>query len=142
MSEVEQLAQEQFNTFKTRLCEILCEIEEEHKSAFIQGYAKGETDEKFRTVQVVSKHFVDLEKENAELKDKLNNLSNVAAVRLANWQRYEKENTELKKRNGELAGQKASLQRWLGEAKIIIQDLLSNSDEYARQRAMDYLKEE
>ena len=114
MSEVEQLAQEQFNTFKTRLCEILCEIEEEHKSAFIQGYAKGETDEKFRTVQVVSKHFVDLEKEN----------------------------TELKKRNGELAGQKASLQRWLGEAKIIIQDLLSNSDEYARQRAMDYLKEE
>jgi hypothetical protein len=30
----------------------------------------------------------------------------------------------------------------LEEAKIIIQDLLSNSDEYARQRAMDWLKEE
>lgn len=27
------------------------------------------------------------------------------------------------------------------EAKNIIQDLLSNSDEYARQRAIDYLKE-
>ena len=27
-------------------------------------------------------------------------------------------------------------------AKTIIQDLLSNSDEYARQRAMDWLKEE
>lgn len=27
-------------------------------------------------------------------------------------------------------------------AKIIIQDLLNNSDEYARQRAMDFLKEE
>lgn len=27
-------------------------------------------------------------------------------------------------------------------AKIIIQDLLNNSDEYARQRAMDWLKEE
>lgn len=26
-------------------------------------------------------------------------------------------------------------------AKTIIQDLLSNSDEYARQRAMDFLKE-
>ena len=55
MSEVEQLAQEQFNTFKNRLCEILCEIEEEQKSAFMQGYAKGETDEKFRTKQVVTK---------------------------------------------------------------------------------------
>lgn len=32
--------------------------------------------------------------------------------------------------------------RELQEAKTIIQDLLSNSDEYARQRAMDWLKEE
>jgi hypothetical protein len=30
----------------------------------------------------------------------------------------------------------------LREAKTIIQDLLSNSDEYARQRAMDFLKGE
>lgn len=30
----------------------------------------------------------------------------------------------------------------LDYAKTIIQDLLSNSDEYARQRAMDWLKEE
>lgn len=30
----------------------------------------------------------------------------------------------------------------LDEAKIIIQDLLNNSDEYARQRAMDFLKGE
>ena len=68
MSKVEQLAQEQFNTFRNRLCEILSEIEEEHKSAFIEGYAKGETDEKFRTKQVVTSHIADLEKENAELK--------------------------------------------------------------------------
>lgn len=34
------------------------------------------------------------------------------------------------------------LVRELQEAKIIIQDLLSNSDEYARQRAIDFLKEE
>ena len=38
----------------------------------------------------------ELEKENAELKDKLNNLSKVAEVRLANWQKYEQENAELK----------------------------------------------
>ena len=38
----------------------------------------------------------ELEQENKELKDKLNNLSSVAAVRLANWQKYEKENAELK----------------------------------------------
>ncbi len=33
---------------------------------------------------------------------------------------------ELKKRNGELAGQKASLERWLGEAKKYIKLLLMN----------------
>lgn len=48
MSEVEHLAQEQFNTFKNRLYEMLSEIEEEYKSTFIHGYAKGETDRMFR----------------------------------------------------------------------------------------------
>ena len=38
----------------------------------------------------------DLEKENAELQDKLKNLASVAEVRLANWQKCEKENKELK----------------------------------------------
>ena len=37
-----------------------------------------------------------LKAENEELKDKLNNLASVAEVRLANWQKYEKENAELK----------------------------------------------
>ncbi|MBQ1998064.1 MAG: hypothetical protein II220_01110, partial [Spirochaetales bacterium] len=34
--------------------------------------------------------------ENEELKDKLKNLESVAEVRLANWQKYEQENAELK----------------------------------------------
>ncbi len=37
----------------------------------------------------------ELKEENTELKEKLNNLASVAEVRLANWQKYEKENTEL-----------------------------------------------
>ena len=41
---------------------------------------------------------------------------------------YEKDIAELEKENA--------------YAKTIIQDLLSNSDEYARQRAIDFLKEE
>ena len=36
----------------------------------------------------------------------------------------ERGNAELKKRNGELAGQKASLERWFGEAKKIIQNFV------------------
>jgi hypothetical protein len=35
-----------------------------------------------------------------------------------------------------------SIEEQLEYAKTIIQDLLSNSDEYARQRAMDFLKRE
>ena len=34
-----------------------------------------------------------------------------------------------------------SVEEQLEYAKTIIQDLLDNSDEYARQRAMDFLKE-
>ena len=35
-----------------------------------------------------------------------------------------------------------SVEEQLEYAKTIIQDLLDNSDEYARQRAMDFLKED
>jgi len=62
MSKVEQWAQEQFNTFKNRLCEFLSEFEEEYKSAFMQGYAKGETDEKFRAKQEVADLKAQIEK--------------------------------------------------------------------------------
>lgn len=43
------------------------------------------------------KEYAELKIRCAELKDKLNNLASVAEVRLANWQKYEKENAELKK---------------------------------------------
>ena len=51
-SRVEQFAQEQFFSFKSHLQEMMDEIEEEHKSAFMQGYAKGETDAKFGRTQL------------------------------------------------------------------------------------------
>ncbi|MBO7344767.1 MAG: hypothetical protein J6S67_20290 [Methanobrevibacter sp.] len=44
----------------------------------------------------ICKNLSDLEKENAEIQYKLKNLVSVAEVRLANWQKYKKENTELK----------------------------------------------
>lgn len=43
-----------------------------------------------------NKLLLEKEQEIAELNDKLNNLESVAKVRLANWQKYEKENAELK----------------------------------------------
>ena len=48
------------------------------------------------------KRIAELEKENEELNDKLKNLSKVAEVRLANWQKYEQENAELKRDKSEL----------------------------------------
>ena len=50
-----------------------------------------------------------------------------------NYKTYKDENAELKKRNGELAGQKASLERWLGEANAIIKkfsEFLNSDVEY------------
>lgn len=63
-----------------------------------------------------------------ELKDELKNRISFALKDPMLQQGFEiicKENAELKKRNGDLAGQKASLERWFGEAKEIIKDLLS-----------------
>lgn len=74
----------------------------------------------------------DLEKENAELKEQLEKETVQRIYNLnksIEWKekhrRLKKENAELKKRNGELAGQKANLERWFGEAKDIIRNLLS-----------------
>lgn len=58
MSEVEQLAEEHFNntvndTYARNIAETLEQYKEDVKRAFLCGYAKGETDEKFRTKQVV-----------------------------------------------------------------------------------------
>ncbi|MBO6130947.1 MAG: hypothetical protein J6P28_03165 [Treponema sp.] len=41
------------------------------------------------------------------------------------YKELQEENAKLKKRNGELAGQKASLTRWFGEAKSIIRELMN-----------------
>ena len=62
-----------------------------------------------------------LEKENANLKVLRKYELNVAKVEI---EKLENENAELKKRNGELAGQKASLERWFGEAKEIIKNII------------------
>lgn len=89
----------------------------------------------------------ELEKENAELNDKLNNLSSVAAVRLANWQKYEKENKELKA--VERMALYSKMSDKLAEAKELIEDIYdlipsSHSDYYkdVMERARQFLKEE
>ena len=83
-------------------------------------------------------------------KDKINDLICIAEVRLAYWQKYEGENKELKKKVENLQKYldtqncyRECAETWekLTYAKTIIQDLLDNTDEYARQRAEDFLKE-
>jgi hypothetical protein len=75
-----------------------------------------------------SKYIRKLEKENAELKEKLasaertrDNLKQIGFPTFQSCKEYADK---------------------LNYAKNIIKDLLDNSDEYARQRAIDFLKEE
>lgn len=56
-----------------------------------------------------TQYIKELQEEKAKLKDKLKNLESVAEVRLANWQKYEKENEELNKELGKLEGKIADL---------------------------------
>lgn len=60
---------------------VMCEISMALKSPKLQ-----------QGFEIICKNLSELEKENAELNDKLNNLASVAEVRLGMWQKYEKEN--------------------------------------------------
>ena len=107
--------------------------------------------------EIICKELSDFEKENAELKDKLNNLSSVAAVRLANWQKYEKENAELKVRlnainllTPELEKRSKAKKKQLAEAKELLIGFVSKMKNtvytpYEKdlvERAEQFLKEE
>ena len=79
----------------------------------------------------------ELEKENANLKVLRKYELNVAKVEI---EKLEKENAELKKRNGELAEQKASLERWFGEAKVTIKYLLDYPHHAREEYFMQHIK--
>lgn len=68
----------------------------------------------------------DIEKHNkiVELNDKLNNLSKVAEVRLANWQKYEQENAELKERADKADLDSVTFFNQLCKAKELLEDLI------------------
>ena len=63
--------------------------------------------------------------ENAKLKKELEASENYGKEGLQAYLKLEKENDKLQIRNGELAWQVASLNRWLGEAKSIIREVLN-----------------
>lgn len=83
----------------------------------------------------------DLEKENAELKKQVEQKQHLADVRLEqSLENYKLFSDERKARiDVDIAHDDTTDQ--LTYAKTIIQDLLDNTDEYARQRAEDFLKE-
>ena len=69
MSEVEELANKYFEEqCEHTYADTVEQLKEDVVTAFLQGYAKGETDEKFRTKQVVTKNMAELIKENEKLK--------------------------------------------------------------------------
>ena len=106
------------------------------------------------------KRFDDLKKENADLKKKLKEeLKTIADKDLSFVARFDalgRENAELKEKLAGAERARDNLRQIgfptfqsckeyadkLNYAKAIIKDLLNNSDEYARQRAIDFLKEE
>lgn len=75
--------------------------------------------------KIAIEYISDLEKENAELKAQLESERDLPAIAYM-------QGTE---------NQKKKADKQLTYAKTIIQDLLDNTDEYARQKAEDFLKE-
>ena len=91
-----------------------------------------------KAIMEMKSHIEKLEKENAELDCQRNRnkycyscanatercFKNEIGCPCQKYKSYTEENTELKKRNGELAEQRASLERWFGEAKAIIKNVI------------------
>lgn len=93
----------------------------------------------------------DIEKHNkiVELQNAYNETEELLSKQIEVTYKLDKENAELKRDKEDLIfirNQKAKFicedKEQLTYAKTIIQDLLNNSDEYARQRAIDFLKGE
>ena len=91
--------------------------------------------------ECICKNLEELEKENAELKRQVEQKQHLADVRLEqSLESYKLFSDERKARSDvDIALDDTTDQ--LTYAKTIIQDLLDNTDEYARQRAEDFLKE-
>ena len=69
MSEVEELANKYFEEqCEHTYADTLEELKEDVVTAFLQGYAKGETDEKFRTKRVVTKDMAELKAQIEKMK--------------------------------------------------------------------------
>jgi len=102
--------------------------------AFIHGYLSA--------AEPREKHNIDLEKENEELKKQVEQKQHLADVRLEqSLENYKLFSDERKARIDVDIALEDTTDK-LTYAKTIIQALLDNSDEYARQRAIDFLKEE
>lgn len=85
---------------------------------------------------------IDLENENAELRKQVEQKQHLADVRLEqSLENYKLFSDERKARIDVDIALEDTTDK-LTYAKTIIQALLDNSDEYARQRAIDFLKEE
>lgn len=74
----------------------------------------------------MSKEIAELKEVNSDLKQSLDWANERESEDVNRIAELEAENANLKERNGELAGQKASLERWFGEAKEIIKGLLES----------------
>ena len=86
----------------------------QHKIDSLQGYLDHDIE-------------YDIEQENLKLKAYNEKLLNSDIEKHNKIVSLEAEKEQLKKRNGELAGQKASLERWFGEAKSIIKSLIDRT---------------
>ena len=109
-----------------------------NKEELVEYYAKRTKSAESHIVRQ-NKNIAELEQENAELKDKLNNLASVAEVRLANWQKYEKENkglTDQLTKAKELIRQLCLMVRELNNPNV----QLTNVD-YSLKEAEQFLKE-
>ena len=74
--------------------------------------------------EIICKNLSELEKENAELNYKLNNLSSVAEVRLANWLKYADAYNETQELLNKQIEATYKVVEKLNEAKAVIQNII------------------
>ena len=103
MTEAENLANEYFdNQCEHSYADTIEQLREDVVSAWLNGYAKGETDEKFRTKQIVTKTEASLLSENKKLTKANNTLIKDVFNANERISKLKSENIQLKIENEEL----------------------------------------
>lgn len=118
VSDLLEEKEELLKKLKQRITDLEKEVIVWKKASENNSYRALLSEDKYNKQKDINQELVE---ENESLKTQIKKMECLSEKRIAE---LEKENAKLKNRNSELAGYKASLERWYGEAKELLREYI------------------